>query len=112
MATVEACRAALVRLAERMAANAAETRQKLDFDRTVACRVTDLGVAFHGRLKDGHIIGLADGDDPTAKVKLTANSDDLVALLNGELPVASAWDSGRVKLDASFLDLVKLRKLM
>jgi len=112
MATVEACRAALVRLAERMAANAAETRQKLDFDRTVACRVTDLGVAFHGRLKDGHIIGLADGDDPTAKVKLTANSDDLVALLNGELPVASAWASGRVKLDASFLDLVKLRKLM
>jgi len=112
MATVEACRAALDRLAERMAANAAETRQKLDFDRTVACRVTDLGVAFHGRLKDGHIIGLADGDDPTAKVKLTANSDDLVALLNGELPVASAWASGRVKLDASFLDLVKLRKLM
>ena len=41
-----------------------------------------------------------------------ANSDDLVALLNGELPVASAWASGRVKLDASFLDLVKLRKLM
>src|SRR5690348_12420555 len=112
MATVEECRAALVRLAERMADNAAETRGKLDFDRTVACRVTDLGVAFHGRLKNGQIIGLTDGDDPTAKVKLTANSDDLVALLNGELNAASAWASGRVKLEAGFLDLVKLRKLL
>jgi predicted lipid carrier protein YhbT len=112
MATVEECRAALRQLARQLAANAAEGREKLDFDRTLACRVNDLGVAFHGRLADGQIEGLADGDDPKAKLKLTTTSDDLVALVNGQLNVASAWASGRIKIDASVFDLLKLRKLL
>jgi putative sterol carrier protein len=84
----------------------------LDFDRTLACRVSDLDVAFHGRLKDGTIVDLADGDDPKAKLRLTSSSDDLVALVNGQLNVTSAWASGRVKIDASLFDLMKLRKLL
>jgi putative sterol carrier protein len=112
MATVEECRAALDRLAERMAAHAAETNTKLDLDRSLTCRIPDLDTAFHGRLVDGRIIDLTDGDDPTAKLKLTAKSDDLVAMVDGELNLASAWANGRIKIDASFLDLLKLRKLM
>ena len=112
MATVEECRAALQNLAKRLAANAAEARQKLDFDRSLACRVTDLDVAFHGQLADGQIVGLADGDDPRAKIKLTSSSDDLVALVDGNLNVASAWASGRVKIEAGLLDRLKLRKLL
>lgn len=112
MATVEQCRAALDRLAERMAAHAAETSTKVDLDRALTCRIPDLDTAFHGRLVDGRIIDLTDGDDPTAKLKLTANSDDLVAMVDGDLNLASAWASGRIKIDASFLDLLKLRKLM
>ncbi|WP_432975220.1 SCP2 sterol-binding domain-containing protein [Dactylosporangium sp. CA-233914] len=112
MATVDECRAALQKLAERLAANAAEAREKLDFDRTLACRVTDLGVAFHGRLEGGQITGLTDGDDPRAKIKLTSTGDDLVALVNGRLNVMSAWTSGRIKIDAGMMDLLKLRKLL
>jgi putative sterol carrier protein len=112
MATVDECRAALHQLAKRLAANAAEASQKLDLDRSLACRVTDLGVAFHGRLAGGQIEGLADGDDPSAKIKLTLSSDDLVALVNGQLNVASAWASGRIKIDAGVFDLLKLRKLL
>lgn len=112
MATLEECRAVLEELAERMSANAEHMHARLDLDRTIACRVTDLGVAFHGRLAGGHIVGLADGDDPNAKIRLTARSDDLVALANGELHIASAWASGRVKIDASLFDLMKLRKLL
>ena len=112
MATVEECRTALHELAKRLASNAAEASQKLDFDRTLACRVTDLETAFHGRLVGGQIEGLADGDDPAAKIKLTLSSDDLIALVNGQLNVASAWASGRIKINASVLDLLKLRKLL
>jgi len=112
MATVEQCRAALQDFAARLAANAAETGGKLDLDRTVACRITDLDAAFHGRLADGQIYDLADGDDPDAKLRLTSKSDDLLALLEGRLNVASAWASGRVKIDASVGDLMKLRKLL
>jgi SCP-2 sterol transfer family len=110
MATVEQCRAALEGLAARLANNAGDV--KLDFDRTLACRVSDLNVAFHGRLKDGRILDLAEGDDPKAKLRLTSSSDDLVALVNGQLNVTSAWASGRIKIDASLFDLMKLRKLL
>ena len=112
MATVEECRVALGQLAQRLSANSAEARGKLDFDRTLTCRVTDLGVAFHGRLADGQIVGLADGDDPSAKLKLSAASDDLIALVDGRLNIASAWAGGRIKIDAGMMDLLKLRKLL
>ena len=79
MATVDECRQALHDLAARLDANA-ETRGKLDLDRSLACRVTDLGAAFHARLAGGRLLDIADGDDPKAKIALIAGSDDLVAL--------------------------------
>jgi predicted lipid carrier protein YhbT len=112
MASVEECRAALEHLTDRMAANADTTRAKLDFDRTLSCRIPDLGVAFHARLSDGQIVDVNDGDNPKAKLKLTAGSDDLVALVRGKLNVASAWANGRIKIDASLMDMMKLRKLL
>jgi putative sterol carrier protein len=108
MATVEECRAALEALAARMSGNASQG----DLNRTLACRVTDLDVAFHGRLADGRIVDLADGDDPSAKLKLTASSDDLIALVDGKLNIMSAWTSGRIKIDASIMDLMRLRKML
>ncbi|NJC71809.1 SCP2 sterol-binding domain-containing protein [Planosporangium thailandense] len=112
MASVEECRAALEHLSQRMAANAAQTREKLDFDRTLTCRIPDLDVAFHARLTGGQIVDIGDGDDPKAKLKLTAGSDDLLALVQGKLNVASAWAGGRIKIDASLMDMMKLRKLL
>jgi hypothetical protein len=109
MASVDECRAALEQLADRMAANAASA--KLDFDRTLTCRLPDLDTAFHGRIADGRIVALEQGDDPAAKLKLTTSSDDLVALVGGKMNAASAWASGRLKIDAGVFDLMKLRKL-
>ena len=63
MATLEQCRTALNQLADRLAENA-EAGGRLDFDRTLACQIPDLAAAFHGRLEDGRIVDLADGDDP------------------------------------------------
>jgi putative sterol carrier protein len=112
MASVEECRAALEHLTDRMAANAERTREKLDFDRTLSCRIPDLDVAFHARLTGGQIVDVEEGEDPKAKLKLTAGSDDLVALVKGKLNAASAWASGRIKIDASLMDMMKLRKLL
>ncbi|MGC9669721.1 SCP2 sterol-binding domain-containing protein [Planosporangium sp. 12N6] len=112
MASVEECRAALEHLTDRMAAHAERTKAKLDFDRTLSCRIPDLGVAFHGRLTGGQIVDVSEGDDPAAKLKLTADSDDLVALVRGQLNAATAWASGRIKIDASLMDMMKLRKLL
>ena len=112
MATIEECRAALERLAENMSANGSATRERIGLDRTLACRITDLDTAFHGRLIDGRIADLTDGDDPAAKIRLTATSDNLIAVLDGTVPFASAWTRGMIKIDANVFDLIKLRKLL
>jgi predicted LPLAT superfamily acyltransferase len=111
MATVDECRQAVQDLARRLDANA-ETRGKLDFDRTLACRVPDLGTAFHGRLTGGRLIDIADGDDPKAKIALTAAGDDLIALLTGKLDVTRALASRQIQVKANPFDLLKLRKLL
>jgi predicted lipid carrier protein YhbT len=111
VASVEECRRALHDLAARLDRNA-ETQGRLDFDRSLACRVRDLGVAFHGRLTGGRLVDIADGDNPSAKIALSAGSDDLLGLVAGRLDSMRAVAAGRVSISANPFDLLKLRKLL
>ncbi len=72
----------------------------------------DLDVTFHGGLEDGHIIGITTDEPPKAQIRLTADSDDLVALTDGDLGFGQAWLSGRVKVEAGVRDLLKLRSML
>jgi hypothetical protein len=112
MATVDECRTALHDLAARLAANAERSAERLDMDRSLACTIKDLGVAFRARLKDGQLLDITDGDDPKAKIRLITSGDDLLALVAGQLDFAKAWTSGRVSVKANPFDLLKLRKLL
>ena len=38
-------------------------------------------------------------------------SDDLVAMVDGRLKVPSAWASGRIKIGARKMDLLRLRSI-
>lgn len=115
MASLEDCDQALRGLAERLAGVDADTRRRYVVARTLACRLPDLGVVFLGRL-DEHglqeIRCVQTLDKGDAQVRLAANSDDLLALIDGTLPVPGAWASGRLKVEASVLDLLKLRSLL
>jgi hypothetical protein len=51
-------------------------------------------------------------DDPPADIRLTANSDDVIALSATPANIARMWLSGRVKVQASMRDLLALRKLL
>ncbi|MFC0507058.1 SCP2 sterol-binding domain-containing protein [Micromonospora costi] len=112
MASVDECRQALQELAARLDRNAEAVRERVDLDRTLACRITDLETAFHGRLTDGRLVDLTDGDDPKAKIALSISSDDLVALVRGDLDIARAVASRRVSIKANPFDLMKLRKML
>lgn len=109
---MEECRAALARLTANLATNADEVRDKVKLDRTMVCRVTDLGVAFRGRLVGGRLVDIAEADDPDAKIALSAASDDLIAMVDGELDFVRALASRRVSVSANPLDLLKLRSLL
>ncbi|MFF5205343.1 SCP2 sterol-binding domain-containing protein [Streptosporangium sp. NPDC000396] len=115
MATVDECRAALRRLGEQFDEVDQESRARHVVERSISCHISDLRVTFYGRIHHG---GLGPFDDlppvegKPAEVKLTIGSDDLVSLVNGELDMGRAVFSGRVKIDASFGDLLRLRKLL
>ena len=111
MATVAECEAALHQLARRLSGASPEQRQKA-VDRSVSCTIPDLGTTFHGHLRDGDLTGITQAPQPgKADLRLTVSSDDLLALTEGRLNFASAWASGRLKVDASFRDLMRLRSM-
>ena len=113
MATLEQCQQAVAALVDRLAEVDPDVRRKYAVERTVSCRVPDLDVVFLARFDgDGTVTELQTADKGTGQVKLSASSDDLVALIEGRLGVPTAWATGKLKIDASMLDLLKLRSLL
>ncbi|MFI8231897.1 SCP2 sterol-binding domain-containing protein [Streptomyces sp. NPDC085900] len=115
MATIEECRTALEKLSDNMRGAEGDVRAAAALDRSVSCRITDLDVTFVGRMTEGRIRVdevLQGPPREKAQIRLSMAGDDLVALVDGELNFARAWGSGRVKLEASLVDLFRLRKLL
>jgi putative sterol carrier protein len=111
VATVTECEQALHALAERI------SRQSRDsvsgHDRTLSCRLRDLEITFRGRLRSGMLTDIhrvGDGEGP-GQIALSMTSDDLVAIVEGSLPVASAFASGRMTVKAGPMDLLRLRAM-
>ena len=115
MASVQECESALLSLADKLAAVNPQVRARFIVTRTPACRVPDLDVVFLATLNDEGIEQIrctSGGDTDGAQVRVAAGSDDLLALLDGELSPPVAWATGRLKVQASPLDLLKLRALL
>jgi putative sterol carrier protein len=109
VATIEECREALKEFAGKLG-DMDESSKKLV--RTVSLKVPDLNVTFHGTLREGSLEDVTTEPRDRAQIRLTITSDDLIALVAGDLNFASAWARGRVKLEASISDLLRLRKLL
>ncbi|MBW3357828.1 MULTISPECIES: SCP2 sterol-binding domain-containing protein [Streptomyces] len=115
MATMAECRSALRRLSDNLAAADGDVRGAAALDRSLSCHIKDLDITFTGRLADGRIQVQDTVEGPPrekAEIRLAMTGDDLVALVDGELNFAKAWASGRVRLEAGFRDLLKLRSLL
>lgn len=109
------CRSALRRLSDNLAAADGDVRGAAALDRSLSCHLKDLDITFTGRLADGRIQVRDTVEGPPrekAEIRLTMTGDDLVALVDGDLNFAKAWASGRVRLEAGFRDLLKLRSLL
>lgn len=113
MASVEECRSAVDGLIAALAAVEPELRARHVPRRTVACRLPDLDIAFVARLdEDGvHDIVEANGTEPDVDVRLTMESNELVALAEGRDDFLHAWLRGRVQISAGVRDLLRLRTL-
>ncbi|WP_329261905.1 SCP2 sterol-binding domain-containing protein [Actinoallomurus sp. NBC_01490] len=113
MATLEEARAALERIATRLTDVDPDELAKHVVERTVSCHVPDLNLVFLTRIHAGGMDDFEVAESPNgAQVRLTVSSDDLVALASDELGVGKAWASGRLKIEASLGDLLRLRKIL
>ncbi|MEV4561129.1 SCP2 sterol-binding domain-containing protein [Kitasatospora sp. NPDC049285] len=115
MATIEECRAALEQLSRNLAAADGNVQKAAALDRSLSCHLLDLDLTFSGRLTEGRLADIVESPGAPltkADIRLTTTGDDLVALVDGKLPFPTAWATGRLKLDASFRDLLRLRSLL
>ncbi|UQX00511.1 SCP2 sterol-binding domain-containing protein [Streptomyces sp. RerS4] len=115
MATTEECREALDRLSDNLTRADGDVRGAAALDRSLSCHITDLDQTFTGRLDGGRIRVDAVTPGPPrskAEIRLAMTGDDLVSLVGGELKFAKAWASGRVRLEAGFRDLLRLKSLL
>ncbi|MEU7577354.1 alkyl sulfatase C-terminal domain-containing protein [Streptomyces sp. NPDC041068] len=115
MATMAECRTALDRLSDNLASADGDVRSAAALNRSLSCRITDLDATFTGRLENGRITVHDSHPGPPhekAEIRLALTGDDLVAMVDGRLNFAKAWASGRVKLEAGFRDLLRLRSLL
>lgn len=111
MATVAECEDALVRLSSKLAGVDPHKRESAIADRSVSAYITDLDVMFNGRIDGAGFHDITTAPAPRAQLRLSMRSDDLVAMADGELSFGQAWSRGRLKVEASFGDLLRLRKL-
>ncbi|MGW0391954.1 sterol-binding protein [Streptomyces sp. NPDC003042] len=115
MATIEECREALDRLSDNLTRAEGGIRGASVFDRSLSCHMTDLDQTFTGRLDGGRIrVDTVAPGPPRAKaeIRLAMTGDDLLALVAGRLKFAKAWAGGRVRLEAGFRDLLRLKSLL
>jgi putative sterol carrier protein len=112
MATAAECRKALEDLAAELVSDPEKSSKSAGLNRTLSCHITDLDMHFSARLAQGAVSKVREEPNPKAQIKIAVTSDDLLALTSGDLAFPQAWLTGRVKIDASVFDLLKLRSLL
>jgi putative sterol carrier protein len=112
VASVDEVDGALRELVHRLHAVDEDTRGRHALERTVSLYVLDHDLLYTAQFVDGSVCDLTTEPRAPAQVRLEAESDDVLALCDGRLGLPSAWAAGRLKVEASLLDLVKLRTLL
>jgi hypothetical protein len=79
--------------------------------RIIEVVVPDVGVSYWTELSGGSMGPLHEGIPVQAEIRIHVASDDLIELVDGRRSLFSAYLAGQVRIDASFSDLLRLRKL-
>lgn len=114
MATQEQCRKALESLTGRLSSPEVLERAAKLGEKTLSCRVTDLGVMFVTKLAPHGTepVTEATPNTPPAQIRVIASSDQVVAIADNPANFAKAWLTGRLRVEGSIKDLLQLRKLL
>ncbi len=90
----------------------AELAKALPAPRVLQMDVPDLDASFWTELAGGRMSELRSGTPGNADIRITADSDDIIAMIDGTKPLFSSYLSGRIRVQAGLSDLMALRRLM
>lgn len=114
MASKEEVEARLGELIDRLGRNEEAARalgRSLPDPRILELHVTDLDLRYWTELSGGTLGPLQHGEPDDAQIRIATASDDLIGFIEGGTSLFSAYTSGRIRIEASFSDLLRLRKL-
>lgn len=110
MATVTEVEATIATLVTRLAVINQSNRTSLPSVRLIEATCPDLDATWHALWHDQELGQVVRGSaDRRPDIRVKVDSDDLLALADGSLPFRRAWQAGRVRLDASVTDMLRLR---
>lgn len=112
MATIDEVWTTIHALVARLDALEPEVRARYVVERTLSCRVYDLDLVFVARLSEDGLRDVHTEAADRAQVRLSCSSDDLIALAEGRLAIPTAFATGRLRVQAGPMDLLKLRQLL
>ncbi|WP_159943741.1 MULTISPECIES: SCP2 sterol-binding domain-containing protein [unclassified Nocardiopsis] len=116
MSSIDACLAGIEKVNQRILDQPEEERRRHIRERSLSVVVPDLATAFDMRLTLDGLVDVAprpvDQPAPRPQVRVTVDSDDLVALAEERMDAARALLGRRVRVDASVGDLLRLRRLL
>jgi predicted lipid carrier protein YhbT len=110
VATAEEVEATLQGLIRRLEDVDPSYRAMLPSRRTIEAECPDLGLVYHALWRNGGLSEIEEGSAPRRPdIRLSVDSDDLLALANGRMDVGRAYADGRIRIQASMTDLLRLR---
>ncbi len=85
--------------------------ESLPSGKVVAVRLTDLDAEYWTVMDGGTMRGLHPGSPERADIRMRVTSDHLIDLVDGRASMLSSFMTGKVKIDASVSDLMRLRRM-
>jgi predicted lipid carrier protein YhbT len=80
--------------------------------RVIQIEVPDLDARYWTELAHGRLGTLRTGASDGWDMRVTADADDLIAMIDGNRNLLTSYLTGRIRMQASATDLMALRKLM
>jgi hypothetical protein len=85
--------------------------ESLPEPKVIEIDLSDLGASYWTEMSGGRMGVLHRGPALDPDIRIRVDSDHLVSLVDGKRSLFSSYLGGQVKIEASFSDLLRLRKL-
>lgn len=82
------------------------------FTKSLQFDFTDLGTSFGMQIEDGRVTSLQEASIAAPDIRVTTTSDTFIGIAQGQVNAMSAFMSGKLQINASLPDLLKLQQFL